>query len=101
MAGLMSSKPGPFARLSAAEPSSLDVPQAVPLERADSTVGYAVGPGCSHWYLTQNEHETYRVVDLNGQRAVVAVAHIDESINPELMREARAVFDSFVFKSHK
>jgi hypothetical protein len=54
-------------------------------------------PGCSRWYSTQNEHETYRVVDLNGQRAVAAVAHIDESINPELMREARAVFDSIVF----
>jgi hypothetical protein len=56
---------------------------------------------CSHWYLTQNEHETYRVVDLNGQRAVVAVGHIDKSINPELMREARAVFDSIVFRSYK
>jgi hypothetical protein len=56
---------------------------------------------CSRWYLTQNEHETYRVVDLKGQRAVVAVAHIDESINPELMREARAVFDSIVFGSYK
>lgn len=52
---------------------------------------------CSRWYLTRNEHETYRVVDLNGQRAVAAVGHIDESINPELMREARAVFDSIVF----
>lgn len=52
---------------------------------------------CSRWYSTQNEHETYRVVDLNGKRAVVAVGHIDESINPELMREARAVFDSIVF----
>ncbi|MDQ0664524.1 hypothetical protein QFZ35_003022 [Arthrobacter ulcerisalmonis] len=57
--------------------------------------------GCSRWYLTQNEHETYRVVDLNGQRAVAAVGHIDESINPELMREARAVFDSIVFRSYK
>jgi hypothetical protein len=54
--------------------------------------------GCSRWYLTQNEHETYRVVDLNGQRAVVAVGYIDESINPELTREARAVFDSIVFR---
>ena len=56
---------------------------------------------CSRWYKTQNEHETYRVVDLNGQRAVAAVGHIDESINPELMREARAVFDSIVFRSFK
>lgn len=56
---------------------------------------------CSRWYSTQNEHETCRVVDLNGQRAVVAVAHIDETINPELMREARAVFDSIVSGSDK
>ncbi len=56
---------------------------------------------CSRWYLTQGEHETYRVVDLNGQRAVVAVGHIDESINPELMKEARAVFDSIMFRSSK
>jgi hypothetical protein len=41
------------------------------------------------------------VVDLNGQRAVVAVGNIAESLNPELMREARAVFDSIVFKYDK
>jgi hypothetical protein len=41
------------------------------------------------------------VVDLNGQRAVVAVGHIAESINPDLMREARAVFDSIMFRSYK
>lgn len=52
---------------------------------------------CSRWYSTRGERETYRVVDLNGKRAVVAVGRIDESINPELMREARAVFDSIVF----
>ncbi|WAJ34432.1 hypothetical protein OUO20_05730 [Arthrobacter sp. FX8] len=57
--------------------------------------------GCSRWYLTENERETYRVVDLEGRRAVVAVGYIDESINPELMREARAVFDSVVFGSGK
>ncbi|MFJ6452978.1 hypothetical protein [Paenarthrobacter sp. NPDC091669] len=56
---------------------------------------------CSRWYKTQNQHETYRVVDLNGKRAVVAVGHIDESINPELTREARTVFDSIVFESYK
>jgi hypothetical protein len=56
---------------------------------------------CTHWYSTQNEHETYRVADLEGRRAVVAMGYIDESINPELMREARTVFDSIVFKSFK
>ncbi|WP_243836898.1 hypothetical protein [Paenarthrobacter nitroguajacolicus] len=56
---------------------------------------------CSSGYVNQNQHETYRVVDLNGARAVAAVGHIDGSINPELMREARAVFDSIVFQSDK
>ncbi|WP_310114890.1 hypothetical protein [Pseudarthrobacter oxydans] len=54
---------------------------------------------CTHGYSTRGERETCRVVDLNGQRAVVAVGHIDESVNPGLMREARVVFDSIVFKS--
>jgi hypothetical protein len=56
---------------------------------------------CTRWYSTQNERETYRVVDLNGQRAVIWVAHYRPPINPELTREARAVFDSIVFKSDK
>ena len=56
---------------------------------------------CSRWYSSVAERETYRVVDLNGQRAVIAVSQLHESINPELMREARAVFDSIVFRSDK
>jgi hypothetical protein len=56
---------------------------------------------CSRWYSTQTERETYRVVDLNGQRAVIWVAQYRPPINPELTREARAVFDSIVFKSDK
>lgn len=62
---------------------------------------------CTRWYSTQNERETYRVVDLIGERAVIWVAEYHEpinpelTINPELMREARAVFDSIVFKSDK
>jgi hypothetical protein len=62
---------------------------------------------CSRWYSTRNERETYRVVDLNGQRAVIWVAEFHDPINPELTinpdltREARAVFDSIVFKSGK
>ncbi|CCQ45888.1 putative uncharacterized protein [Pseudarthrobacter siccitolerans] len=56
---------------------------------------------CTHGYSTRGERETCRVVDLNGQRAVTGVGHIDDSINPELMREARAVFDSIVFRSYK
>ncbi|WP_397428218.1 hypothetical protein [Pseudarthrobacter sp. BRE9] len=72
---------------------------------------------CSRWYSTHNERETYRVVDLNDQRAVIWVAQyhplispeltreawvaFHPPINPELTREARAVFDSIVFKSDK
>jgi hypothetical protein len=54
---------------------------------------------CTRWYSTQNERETYRVVDLNGERAVIWVVQFHESINPELTSQARAVFDSIVFKS--
>jgi hypothetical protein len=56
---------------------------------------------CSRWYSTQEERETYRVVDLNGQRAVIWVGQFHESTNPVLTSEARAVFDSIVFTSDK
>ncbi|MEW9872720.1 hypothetical protein [Arthrobacter sp. HS15c] len=56
---------------------------------------------CTHGYSTRGERETYRVVDLNGQRAVIGVRELHESINPELTREARAALDSIVFKSDK
>ncbi|WP_223253149.1 hypothetical protein [Arthrobacter sp. AFG7.2] len=56
---------------------------------------------CSRWYSTQTERETYRVVDLNGQRAVVWMAQYRPPINPELTTEARGVLDSIVFKSNK
>jgi len=56
---------------------------------------------CTRWYSTKDERETYRVVDLSGRRAVFWVVQFHESINPELTGEARAVFDSIVFKSDK
>ena len=40
------------------------------------------------------ERETYRAVDLNGERAVIDLVLPDEAINPALAKEARAVFDS-------
>ena len=43
-----------------------------------------------------NEHETYRVVDLYGERVVIAVLD-PGSIDPALTEEARAVFDSIEF----
>jgi len=48
-------------------------------------------------YLTVGDRETYRVVDLNGERAVIAVGQFDESVDPTLIEEARAIFDSIVF----
>ncbi|WP_426225143.1 hypothetical protein [Pseudarthrobacter sp. DSP2-3-2b1] len=56
---------------------------------------------CTRWYSSVVERETYRVVDLNGKLAVIGLTHFHESINPELTREARAVFDSIVFRSGK
>ncbi|MET0844299.1 MAG: hypothetical protein ABWY23_10625 [Mycetocola sp.] len=48
-------------------------------------------------YGTLGDRETYLVVDLNGERAVIAVGQFDESTDPALTREARAVFDSIEF----
>ena len=52
---------------------------------------------CGRWYSAPSERETYRVVDLNGERAVIAVGQFHESIDPALTEEARAIFDSIVF----
>ena len=46
---------------------------------------------------TVGDRDTYRVVDLNGERAVIAVGQFDESVDPALTKEARAVFDSIEF----
>jgi hypothetical protein len=40
---------------------------------------------------------TYRAVDLNGGRAVIELGQSHESIDPALIEEARAVFDSIEF----
>jgi hypothetical protein len=47
-------------------------------------------------YETAGARETYRAVDLNGERAVIAL-HQPDPINPALREEARAVFDSIAF----
>ncbi len=52
---------------------------------------------CGRWYSDPGERETYRVVDLNGERAVIAVGQFHESIDPALTAEARAIFDSIEF----
>lgn len=48
-------------------------------------------------YETVSERETYRAVDLNGERAVIVLGEPDELIDPALRTEARAVFDSIEF----
>lgn len=52
-------------------------------------------------YTTRGERATYRVVDLNGERAVIELGQSDPSIDPALIEEARAIFDSIVFRSDK
>lgn len=51
---------------------------------------------CDRWHDSVNEHETYRVFDLNGERAVIAVLE-SGVVEPALTAEARAVFDSIEF----
>lgn len=48
-------------------------------------------------YGNVGERETYRAVDLNGERAVIAVGQSHKSIDPALMKEARTIFDSIEF----
>lgn len=52
---------------------------------------------CDRGYKDEGERETYRVVDLNGERAMIAAGQSHESIDPALLEEARAVFDSIEF----
>ena len=52
---------------------------------------------CGRWYSDPGERETYRVVDLDSEFAVITVGQFYESIDPALTEEARAVFDSIVF----
>jgi hypothetical protein len=47
-------------------------------------------------YSERGRLVTYRVVDLNGERAVLALDRFNES-NSAVMKEARAIFDSIVF----
>jgi hypothetical protein len=51
---------------------------------------------CARWHSSVTAHETYRVVDLNGERVVIAVLGYG-SVDPALTEEARAVFDSIEF----
>ena len=50
-------------------------------------------------YTDEGERATYLVVDLNGERAVIELGQSDPSIDPALIEEARAIFDSIEFVS--
>jgi hypothetical protein len=68
--------------------------------RAGHVCVYAETPGdCASWYMSVLQRETYRVVDLHGERAVLSVGENDDVTDPALMQEAHAVFDSIVFRS--
>jgi len=51
---------------------------------------------CARFHSSVSEHETYRVVDLNGERAVIAVLNSGQ-VDQADAAEARAVFDSIEF----
>jgi hypothetical protein len=51
------------------------------------------GRGFSHAGMRM----TYRAVDLNSERAVIELGQSHESIDPALIKEARAIFDSIEF----
>jgi hypothetical protein len=52
---------------------------------------------CTRYYQGVEQRETYRVLDLNGDRAVIAVGQWENDVDPALVAEARAVFDSITF----
>ena len=66
--------------------------------RAGHVCVYAETPDdCASWYMSVLQRETYRVVDVHGERAVLSVGENDDVTDPALVQEARDVFDSIVF----
>jgi hypothetical protein len=53
---------------------------------------------CNRWYSTPTERETYRLVDVNGEVAVISVGEF-EPADPTHTAEARAIFESIAFTS--
>lgn len=57
-----------------------------------------VASHCTRYYHeSESQNETYRVLDLDGDRAVLAVGEWTAGVDPALVDEARAVFDSITF----
>ena len=52
------------------------------------------------WYTSPvAQRETYRVLDLDGDRAILTVGEFDDKTDAALVAEAQAVFDSITFVS--
>jgi len=56
---------------------------------------------CTRWYTSVTERETYRVVDLDGSRAILSVGQYDDEVDAAVMDEAWAVFDSIEFVTNE
>ncbi|SFS01110.1 hypothetical protein SAMN04487846_1439 [Microbacterium sp. cf046] len=55
---------------------------------------------CTRWYhASVAQRETYRVLDLDGERAILTVGEYDDKSKEPLLAEAQAVFDSITFIS--
>ncbi len=53
---------------------------------------------CTRWYNSSvAQRETYRVLDLDGDRAILTFGEFDDKTDAALVEEAQAVFDSIVF----
>jgi hypothetical protein len=56
--------------------------------------------GCTRWYNSSvAQRETYRVLDVDGDRAILTFGEFDDTTDAALVEEARAVFDSITFVS--
>ena len=55
---------------------------------------------CTRWYNSSvAQRETYRVLDLDGDRAILTFGEFDDTTDAALVEEAQAVFDSITFVS--
>jgi hypothetical protein len=55
---------------------------------------------CTRWYNSSvGQRETYRVLDLDGERVILTVGEFDDKTQPALLAEAQGVLDSVAFVS--
>ena len=61
---------------------------------------HSEGPSCTRWYNSSvAQRETYRVLDLDGERAIITFGEFDDKTRPALIEEAMEVFESITFVS--